>query len=565
MKIITITCAAAVATTIVGGCHSGSHGADVVAHFDYFEYQGHDQRFDIYFDSASQYLNPILSGFYPDPSITRKGDTYYLTTSTFSTYPAMPLFVSHDLVHWRQISHILDRPSQQHLDSLDVNSGMYAPDLKYNPRNDTFYMINRNMGTGETFLVKSRDPEKGWSEPILLKDGGMDPSLFFDDDGSAYMLYNTDPDTTPRYHDEKAIAMYRFSVEGDSLVGEKVQLIRTGSRCFADDEDPVWLEGPHMYKINGYYYLMCAQGGTAEGHSEVIFRSRSPFGPWEDNPNNPILTQRDLPLDTTNPDLVTSTGHADLVQTPQGDWYAVFLGCRPYGNGKTYNTGRETFLLPVSWKDGWPTILPAGQRVPTVVNKPGLASADLPEPTTGNIHFRDDFRDTIPSLRWITLRHPLDSLATTASGLDLQAVDADIYGRELVSALFTRQKNTNFTAQTKLTFDPRTPRQLAGLVLYQNENYNIVMGKTIAEGSPALVLERVAGHGTREVLKKVPLSTDGPLTLRMHCHGGRLACSYSENNGDTWLTLANDVDATNLSTLRAGGFIGTLIGLYATK
>ncbi len=333
------------------------------ATFKYFQYQGNDTRFDKPIDLHRQYYNPILAGFYPDPSLCRKGDTYYLVNSSFSFFPGVPVSVSKDLIHWQHLSYALNSKEQLPLTHQRVSGGIFAPAITYNEKNKTFYLITTNVGKGN-FFIKSKDPSKGWSNPIYLpKINGIDPSFLFDKNGKAYIVHNAPVYGKQDYEGQRAIRILRFDVKGDSIIGEPKEIIRGGSHV---QKNPIWIEGPHLYHIGNYYYLMCAEGGTCDWHSEVIFRAKNPMGPWEENPQNPILTQR-TGLDPNRPDIVTSTGHADLVQSKQGDWWAVFLGCRPYQDD-FYNTGRDTYLLPVTWKNGWPTILEKGKAVPTVLN-----------------------------------------------------------------------------------------------------------------------------------------------------------------------------------------------------
>ena len=313
------------------------------AQFGYFKYEGKDARFDRSIDKSVQYMNPVVSGYYPDPSVCRVGDTYYLVNSTFGYFPGVPIFKSNDLVNWQQVGHVLDRPSMLNLKGADISKGgIYAPQISYNPKNKTYYMTTMNMTTYQVFYCKSKDPEEGWSEPILLRRGGMDTSFFFDTDGKAYMVYNKIPKGGSKYPAQMAIHMNEFDWKADSVNWETYELT-TGSKCI---EQPTCIEGPHMYKVGKYYYLMCAEHGTGFTHSEVIFRSKSPYGPWEDCPMNPILTQRNLP-DDNRADAVTCAGHADLVQTKDGKWWAVFLGCRPYKIDRStwepdyYSLGRE--------------------------------------------------------------------------------------------------------------------------------------------------------------------------------------------------------------------------------
>ena len=243
------------------------------AQFSYFSYGGNDTRFDKEIDRSRQYLNPILAGFYPDPSICRKGDTYYLVNSSFSFFPGVPIFTSKDLVNWTQLGHVLDRKSQLPLDRQNVSGGIFAPAITYNEKNKTFYMITTNVGAGN-FFVKTKDPAKGWSEPIYLpKVGGIDPSFFFDKDGRGYIVNNDEPIGGHVYEGERSIMLHYFDVEGDSVVGDQIEIVRSGSHV---QKNPIWIEGPHLYRIGKYYYLMCAEGGTGAWHSEVIFRSKKP-------------------------------------------------------------------------------------------------------------------------------------------------------------------------------------------------------------------------------------------------------------------------------------------------
>jgi alpha-N-arabinofuranosidase len=527
------------------------------AHFGYFKYTGNDSRFNQSIDKTRQYFNPIMAGFYPDPSVCRKGDTYYLVNSSFSFFPGVPIFTSKDLVNWTQIGHVLDRKSQLPLEGQHVSGGIFAPAISYNEKNKTFYMITTNVGAGN-FYVKSKDPAKGWSEPIYLrKVGGIDPSFFFDKDGRGYIVNNDEPLGGHAYEGERSIMLHRFDVAGDSVVGDQIQIVRSGTHV---QKNPIWIEGPHMYRIGKYYYLMCAEGGTGTWHSEVIFRAKSPEGPWEENKEgNPILTQR-TGLDPNRADAVSSAGHADIVSTPDGKWYAVFLACRPYEEDY-YNTGRDTYLLPVTWKDGWPTILKKDTPIPTVNDKPNLKPAE--NQWTGNFSYTDTFKDSKLNQRWMLLRNPTD-FYTIGDGITIQSKDVNIAERKSPSAIFVRQQHTTFTAETQLSFTPRSEKDLAGFVLLQNEQYNFVFGETILNGKPAIVLDRAEGTNAR--IASVILSDQEqakPIQLRIRGKGRYYDFQYASGNGE-WQTLAKGVDAVNLSTGRSSGFIGACIGLYAT-
>jgi alpha-N-arabinofuranosidase len=529
------------------------------AGFKYFSYSGNDERFDKTIDRTSQYFNPILTGYYPDPSVCRKGDTYYLATSSFSFFPGVPVFTSKDLVNWTQIEHALSRESQLPLHNLGVSEGIFAPSLTYNEENETFYMLTMNMGKRNVFFVKSKDPTKGWSEPISLKAGGMDASFFFDNDGKAYIVYCTLPIGGQKYQGEMAIHMNQFCLGGDTVISNKVELIRGGTHI---EHEPQWIEGPHLYHIGEYYYLMCAEGGTGSQHSEVIFRSKNLAGSWEEFEGNPILTQRDL-KDSRRPDIVTSTGHADLIQTPEGDWWAVFLGCRPYEDD-FYNTGRDTYLLPVKWENGWPIILDAGKAVPAIVDKKDLQPTDTY--LTGNFTYTDRFEGDTPDIQWIFLRNPKpDFYSLAGNGIILKALPVNIMQKESPAAVFRRQQHTSFTAETEVIFTPQSEKDLAGMILLQNEEFNFVFGKTILNGKPAVILS--CTEKATAVIGSVILTedqTNQPLKLKISGCGRYYSFCYAAGD-EKWHTLACGVDAVNLSTNRAGGFTGNVIGLYATS
>lgn len=532
------------------------------ATFKSFSYKGDDARFNKNIDSSKQFYNPILAGFYPDPSICRVGDTYYLVNSSFSFYPGVPLSTSKDLVNWKQSGHVLDRKSQLPLTRQRISGGVFAPAISYNEKNKTFYMITTNVGAGN-FFVKTKDPSKGWSEPIYLpKINGIDPSFFFDKNGQGYIVHNAPVDGKADYEGQRAIRIFKFDANGDSIVGNHTQIVRGGTHV---QKNPIWIEGPHLFRVGNYYYLMCAEGGTCDWHSEVIFRAKNPMGPWIECPNNPILTQR-TGLDSKRPDIVTSTGHADIVQSKSGDWWAVFLGCRPYEDD-FYNTGRDTYLLPVTWKNGWPEILAKGKVVPTVLSKTEWQKkynvTDV-NPTTGNFTYTDKFNGNKLDNRWIFLRNPSDFYKFTDGGLEINAKAVNISQPESPSAIFVRQQHNTFTAETELSFNPSDEHQLAGLVLLQNEEYNFVFGRTMREGKSVVTLKRAERTNITVASATLDNSeSQQPLRLKIEGNGRYYNFYYAAGDG-AWKLLAQGVDAVNLSTHQSGGFIGACIGLYAT-
>lgn len=533
------------------------------ARFIRFDYAGSDARFDREIDPYNEYFNPVLSGFHPDPSICRKGGDYFLVNSTFTFFPAIPVWHSRDLVNWRRVGYAVDRPSQLALDSLRFNRGVYAPDISYNPHNDTFYIINTCVDGVGNYVIKCKDPlAGGWSDPIPLSEvEGIDPSLFFDDDGRAYLLHNDMPPGERQWKSHRALWLREFDTERDCTVGERTLLLDGGLDFAAQ---PEWLEGPHLYKHEGRYYLLAAEGGTYEEHSQVALVSDDIRGPYAPCSVNPILTQRDLPADRA--DKVTSTGHADMVCTPDGEWWAVFLGCRPY-DGDFYNTGRETFLLPVTWRDGGPVILPQGEAVPTVVRKEGLRP-DGAGCLTGNFAWGTDFAEGLDG-EWTMIRIPRTKWwRTSARGLELKDSGAGLCDTGNPAFVGYRQRHTCFTASAVMEFEPAAEGAFAGMALYQNERHNIVFGKTLRDGVPVLTVVSVCKEERTEYCAPVPaLCADGAVTLRVSVDGGegRFEAVFGDGAHEKTVVVASGVDLRGLSTRTARGFNGVFVGLYGGK
>jgi alpha-N-arabinofuranosidase len=501
--------------------------------------------------------NPILPGWYSDPSICTNGEgDYFLVTSTFSYFPGVPLFHSRDLVNWKQVGHVLDRPSQlTGLGRQHTSGGIYAPDIKYNPKNRTYYMITTNVGTGN-FLVKTQDPFGAWSDPILLPQvQGIDPSLFFDDDGKAYIVNNDEaPGGKPEYDGHRTIRIVEYDVENDCTIGERRIIVNKGVDPAAK---PIWIEGPHLYKIDGKYFLMCAEGGTSDQHSEVVFRSDAPMGDYKPWHRNPILTQRHLPAD--RPDPVTCTGHADLVKTPDGAWWGVFLGCRPTKKGFE-NLGRETFLLPVRWsEDGFPFFLEGEETVPLTIRHPGVRVEG--NPTFGNFVVEDSFDGDHLDQSWMTLRGPANGLYAVKGGvLELTCSPMRATRFETPALVLRRLQHHAFTASTRMRFVPEGS-EAAGLLLYKDERHQLFLKVSLVDGSPAICLERSGETLSCKALPKtfstvdLAIASDDGLTFRF---------GYAVD-GREMRTLVANVDASYLSTAVAGGFTGTTVGPYAVK
>ncbi len=532
--------------------------------FSSFTYEGND---DYYAEnplaSDSSFYNPVLPGWYSDPSICTNGEgDYYLVTSTFTYFPGVPIFHSRDLVNWEQKGHVLTRPSQlQNMEKQHVSGGIFAPDIAYNPANKTYYMITTNVGSGN-FFVKTQNPTGEWSDPVMLPEvQGIDPAFFFDEDGKAYIVNNDDaPNGAPEYPGHRTVRVVEFDTETDRCVGERKIVVNKGVR---PEEKPIWCEGPHIYKINGKYYLMTAEGGTSTWHSEVIYRGDSPMGPFTPWEGNPILTQRTLDKSRTNP--VTCAGHADIVQGPDGDWWGVFLACRPIENDME-NLGRETFLMPVKWtEDGWPYMTREGEEVPLQLTKKGLCRSE--NATFGNFAHTDNFTDSVLAQNWHTLRGPATeyySLTANPGHLTIKCADVKSTDKAVLPYVGRRIQHHKYTAGTKLTFVPENDSECAGMLLFKDEVHQYFLGKDSKDSRQRMVLRRITENGNEEIAAKELDPDNKSVNLMIESQGLNLDFKYSLDNGNTWETLASGLDAGFMSTARAGGFTGTTVGLYAS-
>ncbi len=509
------------------------------------------------------YENPVLPGFYPDPSIVRVGADYYLINSSFAYYPGIPVFHSKDLVNWQQIGNAIDRPGMLDFSGLATSRGVFAPQISYH--NGLFWIINTCVDCKGNFVITAKDPAGPWSAPAWLDFDGIDPSIFWDDDGKAWVVNNGPPEGTPLYDGHRAIWLQQFDPATKTLVGPR-KVIVTGGSDIA--KKPVWVEGPHLYKVNGAYYLLCAEGGTEINHSEVAFRSSTIDGPYTSYAGNPILTQRDLDPARAMP--IHSAGHADLVQTAAGDWFAVFLATQPY-DGNLFNTGRQTFMLPVKWQKDtqgtlWPTILAKGDPVPLLADLPNVPGRSTKPHLTG------DARRTYtggPTYDWLQIRTPAQPFLTVSGSgksetLHLKALPeavGDVASHPAFIGL--RQKHVGMSFTTTINYVPAKDGDRAGILALQNDDFYIFYGLAKLNGKTLLTIARKAGpNDPRDgVLLTVMTAPVGPLTLTLDIDGGVGKVSFGK--GRKARVLMDNIDVTNLSTEKAGGFVGTIVGIYA--
>lgn len=507
--------------------------------------------------NAQSFTNPILAGFYPDPSICRAGDDYYLINSTFAYYPGLPIFHSKDLLNWKQIGHAMDRPEQLDLDGAGVSRGLFAPAITYHK--GTFYIICTEVSKLGNFVITAKDPKGPWSNPVKLPQvNGIDPSIFFDENGRSYIVFNSiPPDNKTLWNGHRTIRMFEFDAQNVKVTGEEKLLINGGTDT---SKHPVWIEGPHIYKKDGWYYLMCAEGGTGYNHSEVVFRSKAVEGPYISYDKNPILTQRHL--DTARKHPITTTGHADLVDDGKGNWWAVFLGCRPY-EGDYYNTGRETFMAPVEWKEGWPHFVLGGDEVK--YNYPINADRDAKaERFNGNYLFRDEFDSKTLNPRYCflrTVREQWFDLMSIPGSLSVKLRPETCGGKANPPFIGFRQPHIKGYAATALKFTAATDNEKAGLLVFQNEKSYYYLCGSVKEGKPVIQLFK-----GEELLTSIPVKTrpGKEFFLKAEAKGNQYAFWYAVKK-DQWKLLFDNADGKYLSTKTAGGFVGTMYSLYASS
>ena len=495
--------------------------------------------------------NPVLPGCYPDPSICRVGEDYYLVTSTFEYFPGLPIFHSRDLASWEQIGHVVERPEQLDYDGIASSGGLYAPTIRHH--DGQFWLVctlvdQQDAARGGNFLMTATDAAGPWSEPIWLDADGIDPSIFFDDDGRVW-LHGTRLAREPQWHDQTEIWIRELDRETLALTGPE-HVVWTGAL-----RDVVWSEAPHLYKIDGTYYLLTAEGGTESHHAVSIARADAVTGPYPGNKANPILTHRHLGRGVD----VVGAGHADLVDDGEGGWWAVLLAMRTYG-GYHYNLGRETFLVPVVWEDGWPVLAPGEGRVPERVEvpgagpwRPGVAQGQ----TCGPVPPQD--------LRWTSLRRPAAEFATPhGQGWALTMRPTTLAEPGTPAFLGLRQQHRDVDVRAGFRAALAAGEE-TGLTVRQSERDHLRLFVTLDEGGArrAVVVHRRGGEETTLGEHPLPGAPDAEIMLTVSARGQDYAL-LAQVDGAEPATVAV-ADGRPLDSVSTGGFLGLWIGAYATS
>ena len=501
--------------------------------------------------------NPILGGFYPDPSICRVGEDFYLVNSSFAYAPGIPIFHSRDLAHWEQIGNVLVRDAQLQLEHQEISRGIFAPTIRYH--DGMFYVIATNVSYGGTFLVTASDPAGPWSDPYELGDdaAGIDPSLFFDDDGHCYYVGTRPNPDGVRYDGDWEIWVQELDLGAMCLVGERMAIWKGAMK------HAIWPEGPHLYKKDGYYYLLIAEGGTERSHSICMARSRQLFSWFEGCPRNPVFTHRHLGRDYP----VLCAGHGDLFDDAAGNWYLVMLASRACQ--RHCSLGRETYLARVVWEDGWIVVNPGVGRLERQVQIP-LPEYRFTHEIGGDI--RLDFADALDDA-WeerlvsvIRRDQKLYSLSARPGYLRLYAAPGTITQTQPCAYLGVRQSSYDATVCCGMEFMPQGT-ETAGLVLYQNHENHLrieIAASDAANAGDGGRLIRVTEHvhGGDCVAAEYPVCATGmiALSLRLHEQKGSVCIKEHGVSGQ----IADDLDLLAYTTEAAGGFVGCTVGMYAS-
>lgn len=523
--------------------------------------------------------NPILPGFYSDPSICRVEDDFYIVNSSFSYFPGVPIFHSRDLVNWEQIGHVLDRKEQLPLTYESISGGIFAPTIRY--YEGMYYMITTNMSMGcVNFVVTAANPGGPWSDMFVIQGAdGIDPSLFWDEDGTCYYTGTT------RFNDEngsrQGIWCSQIDMKNFQLVGER-HIIGTGAQI-----NSLSPEGPHLYKKDGFYYLLIAEGGTEHHHAITVSKSKSIFGPYENFQGNPILTHRHLGKDYK----VANIGHGDMVELQDGTWYMVMLGSRLLG-GSHKIMGRETFLAPVVWEDGWPIVSPGTGKIEASYPSPKLKECKC----EGNNSLElcivlDHFEKDTLGYEWNMLGTPYENfiiiedsflklklLKNSTVPWDLDNTNASIFERmkqigktkECVSFLGRRQQHIHFEVIVKMIFTPEK-EECAGILILQNDANQIRLEVVADENNTQIIRcvktvstidEENIQHFKETIMGETRIDKgDNIHILKILGNQSNYSfyCAHEEGNFET---VAQEVDGGFLGSETAGGFVGAYIGMF---
>lgn len=492
--------------------------------------------------------NPILPGCYPDPSICRVGDDYYLVASTFEYLPGLPIMHSRDLVRWKTVGHAIDRVGMLDFDGIRSSGGLYAPTIRHD--GERFWIVctlvdPADATRGGNFLITAVDPAGPWSDPIWLDVDGIDPSVAFDDEGRVWM-HGTRLAREPQWHHQSEVWVREYSRVEQALVGAEHVIWRGAVNGV------VWAEAPHLYPIDGRWYLIAAEGGTEFHHAVSVARADEVTGPYEGSRANPVFTHRHLGRSTS----VIGAGHADIVEGADGSWHAVMLAMRAE-DGHHYPLGRETFLCPVEWEDGWPVFAPGRGVLPETVEREGM-DADAPD-DAWQPDDRRPGRVLIPDPRWTSLRVLPEEIATAEpDGTWHLAVRSEsLVDAGTVAFIGVRQQHADVHVTGDLDISALAEGETAGLVLRQSERDHAAV--QIARRHDGLVLRAVHRRDDKEImLAEQALASAEFASVTIRARG----YSYELVSDETVIAT---VDGREMDAASTGGFLGLWFGVFATS
>lgn len=470
-----------------------------------------------------KYQNPVVRGMYPDPSVCRAEDKYYMVCSSFHYFPGVPLFESEDMVNWKQIGHCLTRASQLPLKEAQTITGIFAPTIRYD--NGRFYMVTTNVSINKNFYVYTDDIYGEWSEPVYVDQGGIDPTLYFED-GRSFFLSNGE--------DENGISCIRMC-EIDINTGGKLSETKplwygTGGR---------YIEAPHLYKFGKFYYILDAEGGTEYGHMVNYARSKSMWGPFEACPGNPVLTNRNL-----GGYLLQGTGHGDVIEDKNGNWWFIHLAFRQIDKWLTFHhLGREVCLVPVTWEDDWFYMGDGTARLS--YDLPGIAGSQ----STRSFH--KTLADLTLQSDWCFLReYCAERYGFSADHLKIEASADDLFGLGYPSFAAIRQSEMRMEISAAAESDCEE----AGISMYMDErhHYDIYLHR-----GEEIVLRYTIGCISKEMMS-VPIKDKSAGKARFHIKASETKYRFYVDDREVGCA-----DTKYLSSEVAGGFTGVVIGLYA--
>lgn len=517
--------------------------------------------------------NPILPGFNPDPCICRKGDDYYIAVSTFEWFPGIPIYHSKDMKNWELYTHVLTDDTKVDLKKLPSAKGIWAPCLTYCEKEDLFYVVygvmnsmNARYFDVDNYLVTARDIKGPWSEPIYLHSAGFDASILHDDDGKKYIV-SLDWETRDGYEKPGLISMSEYDPIKKEMIGYPKHIWRGGT-------DRGCIEAPHITKRNGFYYIMCAEGGTGYNHCITMGRSKNVWGPYESDPKNPIVTSNPgvsnerQDTDHLKPKyfypgaVLQKAGHGSYVETQLGEVYLVHLCSRPFVPELRCTLGRETAIQKMEWtEDGWLRMENGGNIAAEYIEE-----SKLPEYKVKQIPDFDDFDSNELGNWYYSPRIMPQSFASVTARKGYVRLRGQEARTSLNKVSILARKLTSVYAEavTKMEFVPENPKHSAGLILYYDNMNYINLRKYYSEtlGQSALSIVRLENGIRSEYLDtRIPIE-DVPVYMKVKIEG-RKTIFYWSIDGESYTQIGKVFDTTKFSDeyCKYGEFTGTMIGI----